>query len=203
MTETKTAPAAGLFGMAKQKPAPSKSAKEKEAVKIGSYSAELTRFSELKELIESHSAELKMLEGVIKTRAADVYIKKYIAEKKRPDSFKLVSDEGAGQLLLIVMDKYLKVDESKKAALAGYADVIETNTVYSFNPEVLERCGEAVSNAIMNSEDISEADKAALLIAAETSTVKKGMLDRLMQYGNNAEKLFSLIEPIIQLKNSR
>jgi hypothetical protein len=101
------------------------------------------------------------------------------------------------------MDKYLSVDETKAGLLQSFGDdTVTTETVYEFNAEVLQRCGEAVSTAIMNCPDISDEDKANLIVAKQKQTVAKGLVDKLLQYPNWKD-LVEVAAPIIQIKNSR
>jgi hypothetical protein len=76
---------------------------------------------------------------------------------------------------------------------------LETTTKYSLNPEILDRLGDTISKIIMDSKLISDEDKKNLLISETVTTVKKGTIDRLLQYEDPA-LIFELIEPVLSLK---
>ena len=97
------------------------------------------------------------------------------------------------------MDAYKKVEEAKEAMLCQYDDLMETKTTYTINADLLDRCGQAVSEAIQSSPDISDDDKANLILATEKKEVKKGTIDRLLSF-ENPELIFSIIEPTVALK---
>lgn len=92
-------------------------------------------FNQLKNEIESATAHLKMVEGDIKESGKDIFLKKY--QKRRPENFKIADTTGA-EVMIIVMDKYSKVDEDKAKGIYKaptylnnfeqlYQDVIKTD----------------------------------------------------------------------------
>jgi hypothetical protein len=52
---------------------------------------------------------------------------------------------------------------------------------------------------IINCKQIDDLDKANLISGEKTFSVKKGSIDRLMQY-DNPDQVFELINPIVSLK---
>lgn len=187
-----------LFATAKQTESkPSTTTKAKQKVFANGIESDLLRYAELKKEEANIKAEKEMIGGKLREIGRQEYFKKYSTQKSRPDSFHLA--DGKGQVMVICMDTYKKVEEAKEAALEAYPDVLETKQVYTINPDLLERCGEAISKAIMSSKLISDEDKLNLILCTEKKEVKKGTIDRLMQY-DNPEQLFYLIEPTIALK---
>lgn len=194
---TKTA-TVNLFAAAKKtETKTAASTKPKEKVFISGIEADLIRYEEIKKLEANTKAEKEMIAGRLKEIARTEFLKKYNTQKSRPDSFLLA--DGEGKIMVIVMDAYKKVEEAKEAALQAYEDVLETKTTYTINPDLLDKCGEAISKAIMAAKGISDEDKANIILCTEKTEVKKGTIDRLLQY-QNADQLFYMIEPTVALK---
>ena len=197
--EPKKAKAAepSLFGMAKAAPPKAASKKEKESVNIKGIADDISRYDTLKEIINNSKAEQEVIGGTLKQLGKDKFIEIYKQRGLKPDNFNLA--DGDENILFIVMDKYKKVEAEKAAMLEQYDGLLETVTTYSFNPEVLDRIGDVVSKIIMTSKLISDDDKRNLLVQDTTMGIKKGTIDRLMQYDDPAV-IFDLIEPILALK---
>ena len=187
----------GLFAMAKKaEPKKSKGAPKPEVVVEG-IEEEIARYDQLKEIINSAKAEQELIGGRLKEIGKENFLEIYEEKGSKPDNFNL--KDGDEEILFIVMDKYKKVEPEKEALLEKYDGLLEKVTTYSFNPEVLARVGNVVEKLIMNTKEISEADKEKLLIVNTTIDIKKGTIDRLMDY-DNPEEIFDLIEPILALK---
>lgn len=194
--------AANLFATAKQNAPEKKSAKkEKESVQVKGLAKSLARYDELKEAIKNSEAEMEVLAGTIKQVGKEKFLELYETRNRKPESFHLA--DGDHKVLYIVQDAY-KGDRSgmsaeKIALFEDFDDVLETNTTYSFNPDVLNRVGDKISQIIMGSKLISDEDKANLIVATSKTTIKKGTIEKLMEY-DNPTMMFELIEPIVALK---
>lgn len=158
----------------------------------------IEKFLSLKKTIEAATAELKMVEGDIKSVGKDLFIKEYRNQKSTPDNFILQDEAGAG-CMMIVQDKYTMVDETKAAILGNFPGLLTETIVYKMNTELVEKYGEVISEMIMKSKKISEEDKENLITGEKTFSVAKGSIDRLLQY-ENPEQVFELINPIVALK---
>lgn len=158
----------------------------------------IQRFATLKQMIDAHTSELKMIEGDIKAKGRELFISEYKKQKSTPDSFK-IQDSTGSSCLFICMDKYTSVDENKAEILGQFDNLLCENVVYKFNPELVEKYGQVLSEMILNSEDIDNADKGNLISGEKSYSVCKGSIDRLLQY-DNPEQIFELINPIIALK---
>jgi hypothetical protein len=156
------------------------------------------RYAELKQLIDSATGELKMIEGDIKAVGKDLFMKEYRLQKSTPDNFK-IQDESGNACMFICMDKYTLVDETKASILANFDGLLAENVVYKFNADLVEKYGAVLSELILNCPDIDDLDKGNLISGEKTFSVAKGSIDRLMQY-NNPEQVFELINPIVALK---
>ena len=156
------------------------------------------RYAELKQTIDSATGELKMIEGDIKAVGKDLFMKEYRQQKSTPDNFKIQDDTG-NACMFICMDKYTIVDEAKAGILGQFEDLLDENVVYKFNAELVEKYGAILSKLIINCKDIDDLDKGNLISGEKTFSVKKGSIDRLMQY-DNPDQVFELINPIVSLK---
>ena len=156
------------------------------------------RYAELKQMIDSATGELKMIEGDIKSVGKDLFMKEYRTQKSTPDNFKIQDDTG-NACMFICMDKYTIVDEGKANILSQYDGLLAENVVYKFNADLVEKYGAVLSELIINCPDIDDLDKGNLITGEKTFSVAKGSIDRLMQY-DNPEQVFELINPIVALK---
>ena len=156
------------------------------------------RYAELKQLIDSSTGELKMIEGDIKAVGKDLFMKEYRLQRSTPDNFK-IQDETGNSCMFICMDKYTIVDENKASILANFEGLLTENVVYKFNADLVEKYGAVLSELILNCPDIDDLDKGNLISGEKTFSVAKGSIDRLMQY-DSPEAVFELINPIVALK---
>lgn len=166
-----------------------------DAPELGS---KIQKYAELKQLIDSATGELKMIEGDIKTTGKELFMAEYLKYKNTPDNFK-IKDSTGNSCMLIVMDKYTIVDESKAAILGNYDGLLAENVVYKFNAELVEKYGQVLSELILNSANIDDIDKGNLITGEKSYSVAKGSIDRLMQF-NDPKQVFELINPIVALK---
>lgn len=158
----------------------------------------IKRFNALKDEIEAATGQLKMLEGDIKSVGRDLYMKAYKADKMKPESFK-IQDQSGSACMLIVMDKYTIVDETKAAILQNFEGLLDEKLSFKINADLVEKYGNVLSDLICNSPDIDEADKYQLIQGEKQFGVRKGAIDRLLQY-DSPETIFELINPIVALK---
>ena len=156
------------------------------------------KYAELKQLIDSATGELKMIEGYIKAVGKDLFMKEYRTQKSTPDNFK-IQDETGNACMFICMDKYTIVDEGKASILGQFDGLLAENVVYKFNADLVEKYGAVLSELILNCPDIDDLDKGNLISGEKTFSVAKGSIDRLMQY-DSPEAVFELINPIVALK---
>lgn len=150
--------------------------------------------------VESLKADIAMLEGSIKPVACREFLNLMRKQGRRPDSFILQS--AGSNMLVIIQDKYLKMNETKEKALIDnkLTEVIEETTSFSFDAVLLTKHEEAISKAIEGIKSMTKEEKEALIVPVVEKTVKKGTLDLLPKF-KNPDLAFQLIEPVIQLKN--
>ena len=171
---------------------------DKKVIKAPLLADKVKRYADLKQIIDSATGELKMIEGDIKAVGKDLFMKEYRQQKSTPDNFK-IQDETGSSCMLIVMDKYTIVDETKAGILSNFEGLLAENVVYKFNAELVEKYGQVLSELILNCPAIDDMDKGNLISGEKTFSVAKGSIDRLMQY-DNPEQIFELINPIVALK---
>jgi hypothetical protein len=171
---------------------------DKKVINAPELGNKIQRFAELKQLIDSATGELKMIEGDIKGIGKKLFMSEYKAQRSTPDNFK-IQDETGNSCMFICMDKYTIVDETKAGVLANFEGLLAENVVYKFNADLVEKYGAVLSELILNCSDIDDLDKGNLISGEKTFSVAKGSIDRLMQYAN-PEQVYELINPIVALK---
>ena len=171
---------------------------DKKVINAPELGNKIQRFAELKQLIDSATGELKMIEGDIKGIGKGLFMSEYKQQRSTPDNFK-IQDETGNSCMFICMDKYTIVDENKAGILANFDGLLAENVVYKFNADLVEKYGAVLSELILNCTDIDDLDKGNLISGEKTFSVAKGSIDRLMQY-DSPEQIFELINPIVALK---
>ena len=171
---------------------------DKKVINAPELGNKIQRFAELKQLIDSATGELKMIEGDIKGIGKKLFMSEYKQQRSTPDNFK-IQDESGNSCMFICMDKYTIVDETKANILSQYDGLLAENVVYKFNADLVEKYGAVLSELILNCPDIDDLDKGNLISGEKTFSVAKGSIDRLMQY-DSPEAVFELINPIVALK---
>jgi hypothetical protein len=171
---------------------------DKKVINAPELGNKIQRFAELKQLIDSATGELKMIEGDIKGIGKKLFMSEYKQQRSTPDNFK-IQDETGNSCMFICMDKYTIVDETKASILANFEGLLAENVVYKFNADLVEKYGAVLSELILNCSDIDDLDKGNLISGEKTFSVAKGSIDRLMQYAN-PDQVYELINPIVALK---
>lgn len=204
-----------LFAKAKGKAVDKPAKKSKEEIVITSENdfnniAELNR---LNEEIANLTAQKEMVYGDVRLLGVTNFNKKYEEDKKYPESFKIVvRKEGSNDTAVVQIqptDKYIKIDNDKATLLKNkYGEkIVDEQTTYSFDNEMLDKYGEIISKLIEESKDIAEADKAKLIKADTKLAVKKGSIKEFRS--NDQMRKFSVEEitndllPIFQIKGAK
>jgi len=185
-----------LFAAAKPA-APSASKKTKEDVLVPGIADKIARYDALKAIIKNAEAEKEVIGGSLKEVGKEKFLELYELRRRNPDTFYLVDEDE--KIMFYVIDRYIKVEPEKAGMLENYPGLLETTTTYKFNPALLDRTGEIISRLIMESTELSDDEKANLIVAETKIGIKTGSIDRLLDYDNPAQ-IFDLIEPIMALK---
>lgn len=196
-----------LFDIAK--PLPVGAAKKKrERVEIKGIADEIIRYDELKAIINNAKSEQELIGGRIKEIGREKFMDIYEQKGSRPPNFDLA--DGNENILLEIKDQYIGstgagLEPEKVAILEQFDGLLEVLTTYEFNKDVLENevgegtVGDIVSQLIQDSNLLSDTDKENLIKVKQVTRVRKGSIDRLMDYENPRE-VFYLIQPILALK---
>jgi hypothetical protein len=193
----------GMFGGAKAKPTTAKAKDDKETVLIAGLSEKLLDLQKLKGDIADLESILTVLTDEVKNISKDQYVDLYIKNKTNPNTFLIKDDEGC--VMVLPTDKYneKQLTEERIAELRKKygKDIVQTTEKFYFDPVILERNLEKVESLLMNSPDISDADKDGLILKEVKNTIRKGAIDDLLKYDPNVRDVLDDIQPVFQLKN--
>lgn len=206
---------ANIFDKAK-KQAPVKAAKKskEEVVITSSVDFEnIKRLEELKRQKAEIEAEEAIVYGSVRALGVSEFNKKYEEERKYTESFKIVvrdeNSQNTAVFMLAPTDKYIKIDEDKATLLKNkYGEnIVAEETTYSFDNDMLEKYGAAISKMIEESKEINEADKAKLIKATTKLAVKKGTIKEFRSNDemrkHSVEELVNDVQPIFQVKTPK
>jgi hypothetical protein len=192
-----------LFAAAKTA-APAKPAKaQKEIVKIDSIASDLERLAQVQEQIDALTAEAKLLTETVKSESINAFVELYEKKGSYPGSFEI--EAGTASMLFIPMDKYIGINEERAGELqAKYGEeIVEEQTTYTMDAALVEKYGEEISNLIMKSKKIEEADKMKLIGATVKYAVKKGTIsaitDKFADFG--VDEVVMDVKPVFSMKN--
>lgn len=192
-----------VFGAAKSKSTGASSKKDdKEVVVIDGLEERLLEFDFLKAQISDLEAQLGAVTDEIKEISKEKFVELYKAKKSNPNTF-LIKD-GNGCVMVIPMDRYISIKDEDRLndLIEKYGeDSVTIDEKFFFNNDVLERNMDAIQKLIANSKSISDDDKRNLLSREVKYSVRKGLIDRLLQIDANIENIVDDIQPIITLKN--
>ena len=197
---------ANLFSKAKKEAvtkAPAADSKVRINVNDASFFDKISKLEKLNDQMKSDKAKADMISDEVRDVARQEWAKLYEKTGKNPESVMIESrvNDDVAQVMLIVQDKYISVDSEKVETLVEeYGDSIVTeSTTFSFSEAMIEKYGEVLSNLIMNSNDIDEADKDKIIKATTKFSIAKGTIDVLPKYGNVGE-VMEAIRPVVMLK---
>jgi hypothetical protein len=199
------APKGNLFAKAKEKGS-SKTEKKNDKLNVVITGAEfdqnLVKIAQLEALIDELTADLDMAKGIVKEVGMEKFEDIYIRTGGYPGSFILSSDSDAS-IMFVPNDKYIKCDENRaKELIDTYCDdVVTEKTEFVFNPTLLEKYSEVLSDFIETCPDIADDDKYELIQAKTTYNVTKGAIEKAFTWGKGKVSDFVRdIQPVFQLK---
>ena len=198
MTTTATAPATNLFAAGTKVKETGAKKPEKKVIKAPELGEKIKTWAALKAAIDAQTGELKMIEGDIKGKGRELFLAEYMNLKRTPDNFVMQDSTGA-TCQFCAMDKYTIVDTTKAAILENFDGLLEEKVEYKFNADLVAKYGGILSQLIMDCPEIEPEDKGLLISGEKTFCVKKGSIDRLLQYDQPAQ-VFELINPILMLR---
>jgi hypothetical protein len=191
---------ATLFSKAKDNAPKSDSNSTVKTIVPVNLGSKLHDLQEKRNQVASLEAEIELIEGEVKPVAREEFLKLMTRQGRRPESFILQS--AGSNMLVIIMDKYLKLTETKEKALIDnkLADCIDEKTTFAFDAVLLEKYEKQISKAIESIKTIPDEDKERLIVPIIQKSIRKGTIDLLPKF-KDPSLAFTLIEPICQLKN--
>lgn len=193
-----------LFDLAKTDVKKTSTKSKNPDVRVEGIESEISQYDEIVKKIKNLEAEKEIIGGRLKQIGRDKFLELYENDGRNPNNFNLA--DGDESILYMTYDKYLKVEPEKEAILSQYEGLLGIDITYKLDNEILEKKtpsgetnGEILNDLILNSTLISDSDKEKLLKVSRTVAIKKGTIDRLMDY-DNPEEIYTLIEPITVLK---
>ena len=193
----------GLFDVEAATPKVSKAKETAPIVHVDGLENEIRRYDELKAAVKVAEAEQAIIGGVIKDVAKEKYLEVYENQRKRPTS--IIIESGGAEIKYTVLDKYKIMTPEKETVLKEYDNLLGTDYTFTFDNEILDKKGangdkiaDIINDLIENSDDIPDEYKAKLVKITEKTGVKKGTIERLLDYKNPAE-IMQIIEPVTSL----
>lgn len=199
---------ANLFNKAR-KAAPKTTKAKAEKVRISvedpSFFDKVQKLEQLQDQMKSAKAKADMISDELKDLGKDKWADLYVETGKNPGSVMLeqVNDlDDTAQFMFVPTDKYITIREERADELREtYGDdIVEEETTFSFDSKMIEKYGEVLSELIMNSDDIAEADKEKIITATTKFSVAKGTIDNFNKYGD-VKEVMEAVRPVVALKN--
>lgn len=197
-----------LFAKAKknqvEKPKSAKDKKVRLQVSDPNFFSKVEKLEQLNDRMKSDKAVADMISDELRDIAKSEWIAQYEKTKKNPESV-VICQEVAGdtsQFLFVPSDKYISVSEERAEELRETfgEEIVEEETTFSFDSQMIEKYGEVLSMLIENCPDIADADREKIIKATTKYAVAKGTIDKLNKYGDVAE-VFESVRPVVSLKN--
>lgn len=177
-------------------------------VEMAEFHAKLVKLATLKEQIDKLEAEIKDADGYVRDLGLSEFSNLIERTGKRESSFILASEQGAS-VMVVVQDKYKNINEERAEYLKETygEEVVDEQTTYKFNNEVLERNQEVISELIENCDKISKEDKENLITGETKYSVKKGFIDTIYKFSKDKKvgvaTILAEVEPQLQLKSPK
>lgn len=198
---------ANLFNKAKQV-APKKAAKKDEKIRISveglDFFSKIQELESINDSMRSMKAQSDMISDEIREIAKNEWVNLYSETGKNPGSVIVYQDslDETAQVMFVPTDKYITItaDRSEELQSQFGSDIVEEETTFSFDTDMIEKYGEVLSELIMNSNQISDSDKEKIIKATTKFSVAKGTLDKLNKFGEVSE-VMEAVRPVVALKN--
>lgn len=199
---------ANLFNKAKKSATTTtKAAKDKKVrltVSTPDFFSKVEKLEQLNDTLKSAKAQADMISDEIKDLAKSEWAEYYDKTGKNPESVMICQEVNGetAQVMFVPSDKYITVTEARAEELRETygEEIVEEETTFSFDSEMIEKYGEVLSMLIENCDDIAEADKEKIIKATTKYAVAKGTIDKLKTYGDVTE-VMEAVKPVVALKN--
>ena len=157
----------------------------------------------LNDRMKSDKAKADMISDEVRDVAKEKWAELYQKTGKNPGSVMIEAKSGldTAQIMFIPQDKYITINAEKAETLREeYGDdIVEENTTFSFDDEMIQKYGEILSTLIENSDEIADADKDKIIKAVTKFTVAKGTIDVMKTYGK-VNEVMEAVRPVVMLK---
>ena len=208
---------ANLFNKAKAKSTEVKKVKKDKSHVIPNFESpsemvefhsKLVKLATLREQIDTLEAEIKDADGFIREVGINEFVNIVETTGKRESSFVLSSEQNAS-VMVVVQDKYKSINEERAQYLKETygEEIVDEQTEFKFNNEVLERNQEAISQLIEECDSISKEDKENLIVGITKYSIKKGFIDTIYKFSREKEvsvmQMITEVEPQVQLKSPK
>lgn len=197
-----------LFAKAKknqvEKPKSAKDKKVRLQVTDPNFFSKVEKLEQLNDTLKSAKAQADMISDELKDIAKAEWCEYYQKTGKNPESVMIVQEVAGdtASIMLVPSDKYITVTEARAEELRETygEEIVEEETTFSFDSEMIDRYGEVLSMLIENCADIADADREKIIKATTKYSVAKGTIDKLNQYGDVTE-VMEAVKPVVALKN--
>lgn len=149
-----------------------------------------------------------MLKGQLREVGLDTYLEKYEEDKKNPGTVIIEArKEGdVAQYLFVPTDRYKMVRTEEEADVLDEKfgeGTVERETTFSFDPAMLEKYSDVISELIESSKEIKDTDKGKLFVATEKFKIKGGTIDTLDNFDGEVKDVFEELKPVVAIKNAQ
>lgn len=196
-----------LFAKAKKVAVEKPSTKEDKKVRINvgdtAFFDKIQALEVLNDRMKADKAKADMISDEVREVSKEKWAELYQKTGKNPGSVMIEAKSGldTAQVMFIPQDKYITINAEKAETLREeYGDdIVEENTTFSFDDEMIQKYGEVLSAMIENSDEIADADKDKIIKAVTKFTVAKGTIDVMKNYGK-VNEVMEAVRPVVMLK---
>lgn len=165
----------------------------------------LRTFVNLKKQADEIKTQLTLIQDFIKTETLNKWYTLYKTNGSYPGSVLVTSDSNSSYMFA-PSDKYLSVNDERAEELKDkYGDdIVNEDIAFTFNPTLLMKYADILSNLIENSDEIEEEDKGNLIIANKTISISKGSIEKALTVGKGeVEEYLEDINPIYTIRSPK
>lgn len=200
---------ANLFKKAAKTATKSKSQKDKKVrirIEDPTFFDKIEKLEQLNDTLKSAQAKADILSDEIKEISRNEWAKMYNESGKNPGTVMVENvnelDQTA-QVMFTVQDKYISINEERAEWLTETygEEIVEQETTFSFDSNMIEKYGEVLSRLIEESLDIEESDKEKIIKATTKFSVKKGTVDIMNKFGDVSDFMQD-VRPIAMLRGA-
>lgn len=198
--------ALGKKVVATTKAAPKKETHPVLTVEGEDFAKKLADWNELKEVIKNKTADLKAVEGDIKSVCLDQYVEFYEKIQRNPETVKIQSEKG-DRVMFVVAKKYAgAVDEDRATELREkYGDaIVEEKSEVVFNNDLLNKYSEKLEALIMSADFMTEAEKEELFVNKVTYNITSDAINEGCTWAKgDVRGLINDTNPVTMMKETR